>query len=396
MLSVESFASYPPQARQLAVTQLKILERLPVSLAALLLRELIGFDWKFPAERRELTRQFTFLAGLSEEQFRAEIAPFAALQIAPELETSDWVNQPAQFSEKLTAHLWATHQIEAFRTAATRYIEHSNPEPVRLPVHRASIVVIGQGAANSSYRLFRKLKAHGTYYNDVEAGADGMAAILRAAAQRAREHPEPYAHWYIDGGKPQPTDALTTVSYHALAPARAVLQAQMRKAYEAGQFDPEAFRSMLARTGPEKLGLAGDPTLDRFAVSLLTEGSGTQVFSTTFVQWAARETLRRAQPLTLVVRFAPRQKEGPMGELLSESQRTPVLDPQGSLIDADNGAYYTWLNQQRLSEPGNATFLVWLEDQRQALVIHGKPQPSKPQPGKPTLAGLVESVLTAG
>ena len=40
--------------------------------------------------------------------------------------------------------------------------------------------------------------------------------------------------------------------------------------------------------------------LNRFQLSLLTEGSGTQVFSTTFVQWAAREALRRAQPLTLV------------------------------------------------------------------------------------------------
>ena len=96
------------------------------------------------------------------------------------------------------------------------------------------------------------------------------------------------------------------------------------------------------------MGSGGDSVLNRFQLSLLTEGSGTQVFATTFVQWAARETLRRAQPLTLFARFTPRQRENPMNELLAETQRRPELDPQGSLVDADMGAYYTWLNQQRL------------------------------------------------
>ncbi len=109
--------------------------------------------------------------------------------------------------------------------------------------------------------------------------------------------------------------------------------------------------------------------LNRFELSLLTEGSGTQVFATTFVQWAAREALRRAQPLTLLARFGPRQRENPMNVLLNEAQRRPELDPQGSLVDADMGAYYTWLNQQRLSGAEKATFLVWFEDHREALAI---------------------------
>ena len=101
----------------------------------------------------------------------------------------------------------------------------------------------------------------------------------------------------------------------------------------------------------------------------LTEGSGTQVFSTTFVQWAAREALRRAQPLTLVTRYAPRQREKQMNELLAERQRAPELDPQGSLIDADMGAYYTWLNQQRLAGEEKSAFLAWFEDHEEAVVI---------------------------
>ena len=33
------------------------------------------------------------------------------------------------------------------------------------------------------------------------------------------------------------------------------------------------------------------------------------------------------------------------------------------------GAYYTWLNQQRLSGAGQATFLAWFEDHEEAVAI---------------------------
>jgi hypothetical protein len=114
---------------------------------------------------------------------------------------------------------------------------------------------------------------------------------------------------------------------------------------------------------------AGDEVLDRFQVKLLTEGSGTQVFSTTFAQWTAREALRRAQPLTLMVRFAPRQRQRPMNELLASAHGDPDLDFTGSLVDGDMGAYYNWLNQQRLPAAGQSGFLVWFEGKSQALAI---------------------------
>jgi hypothetical protein len=109
--------------------------------------------------------------------------------------------------------------------------------------------------------------------------------------------------------------------------------------------------------------------LDRFRIKMLTEGSGTQIFTTTFAQWTAREALRRAQPLTLLVRFAPRQVQKPMNELLAATLETTELDPVGSLVDADMGAYYNWLNQQRLPGANQASFLVWFEGHTQALVI---------------------------
>jgi len=58
-----------------------------------------------------------------------------------------------------------------------------------------------------------------------------------------------------------------------------------------------------------------------------------------------------------------------MNELLSGSSGNPELDFTGSLIDADMGAYYQWINQQRLPESERSSFLVWFEGHSQALAI---------------------------
>ena len=370
-LTPEHFAAYPPEARQLATKQLSLLQRLPLAFLPLLLRELIVYDWKFPAERIDLDRQFTYLA--HPQILTTAMAPFAQLRMTRELEQTDWVNSPAVFSEQLSAHLWATHQIDTFRNAAVDYVGKataSAPDPP-LPTHRLGIGIIGQGVAKNDYRLFRKLRPQGTYYTQIKYNG-GVQTLLAAAAARAKTHPVPYGHWYIDGATSLPVpEGVSRISYSALATPRTALQSRMLKTYEASVFDPEAFRTMLAQMKPEDVGLASgsDGLLNRFQLSLLTEGSGTQVFATTFVQWAARETLRRAQPLTIVARFTPRQRDKQMNELLAESQRKPELDPQGSLVDADMGAYYTWLNQQRLPGEDKSAFLVWFEDHDEALAI---------------------------
>jgi hypothetical protein len=372
-LTPSSFAQYPPEARQLATERLALLQRLPLAFLPLLLRELIVYDWKFPAERAELSRQFAYLGNLAAGPFQAAMSAFAQLKLTHELEQTDWVDRPAIFSEQLSAHLWATHQIDSFRAAAVDYMRKataSAPDEA-LPTHRLGIAVIGQGVVKSDYRLFRKLRPQGIYFTQVK-HTGGVQVLLDAAAARAKAHPVPYGHWCIDGGASLTVPAgMKSISYGALSVPRATIQNRMQKTYEAAVFDPEAFRTMLAQMKPEEAGLGsgGDEVLNRFQLSLLTEGSGTQVFATTFVQWAAREVLRRAQPLTVFTHFAPRQREQQMNELLAEHQRKPALDPLGSLIDADMGAYYTWLNQQRLSGEEKSAFLAWFEDHDEAVAI---------------------------
>jgi hypothetical protein len=377
-LKPELFKDYPPEARKLVTDYIGALRPLPPTYVPSLMREVIDYDFKFPPERKAIERELENLKSLSDEQVKEWFLGFTQITLSAKLEKFDWVNSPAQFVEQLSAHLWSTHQLDAFRKAAMDYANRLQvavpPEPPAVP--RFGIAVIGQGAAGHEEPLFRKLRAHGGYFSRVNP-ENGLETLLNAVAARAKAHPAPYGHWYIDGGQEASHDpALTCVSYNALEPARAVLLRKMRGEIQTPGMGPESLRTQLAQMRPQDLGLgkAGsgknrDEVLDRFQVKLLTEGSGTQIFSTTFVQWAARETLRRAQPLTLLVRFAPRQRQRPMNELLSGVRSDADLDPAGSLVDADMGSYYTYLNQQRLTGAEKSSFLVWFEGHNEALAI---------------------------
>lgn len=373
-LQNQDFATYPPEAQKLAVDHLALLRRMPLAFEPLLLREVIGYDWKFPVERRELEEQFGYLRGMSEEAFANEMKPFAAIQLSPELEATDWVADPAGFSERLSAHLWATHQIEAFRAASVEYVKKLDGSRTArtLAMPRMVAVVFGQGARGSTYPLFRKLRRAGTRFNNVHE-TDGRAALLAALKTRATKSPEPYAHWCVDGGKSAPPDdKIAQMSYAQLQGVRDALVTKMRQVMAPGGAGPEALRSMMARMKPQELGLAGEGPeglLNRFQINVLTEGSGTQLFSTTFVQWSAREILRRAQPLTLVTIYAPRQREQSMQEQLSGKPHEVQTDAMGSLIDADMGAYYTWINANRLPGAAETNFLAWFEEGKEAVAV---------------------------
>lgn len=377
-LTPEQFAGYPPEARKLVTNYLGTLQQLPLSFVPGLLRELIDYDLKFPAEREAHEKELAKLSSLSPSQIKDWFQEFAEIRLSSQLEAFDWVKAPAQFVEQLSAHLWSTHQLDAFRKASNDYgdLLRSAVPPEPPPIPRLGIAVIGQGVASYNEPLFRKLRPHGAYFSGIKPEG-GLRILLDAVAARAKGHPAPFGHWYIDGGEEADhSPAVTCLSYKALEPTRTALLRRIQAELDRPGMGPEALRTFLAQLRPvdlgmdrEKNGAPKDEVLERFEVKLLTEGSGTQIFSTVFAQWAAREALRRAQPLTLLVRFAPRQRQRPMNELLSANAPHPELDLIGSLVDGDMGAYYNWLNQQRLPGAGQSSFLVWFEEHNQAVAI---------------------------
>ncbi len=374
-LTVESFAHYPPGARALAAKHLPLIQQLPLTFAALLMREVQPYDWRFPAERRVLEDQFSYLESLSPAARQQLLQGFAAVQLPERVTRIDWIRQPQDFLNELTACLWSTHQIDTFSQTAEHYTEawrEARPEP-QPPIPRLGIVVLGPGVRRDGYELFRRLRPEGVFFPQVTPG-EGWQAIVAEGQRRAAAHPEPYRHWYVDGGTPDPVLAAqwTASSYAGMKAAREALLRRIQKIIASGDGGPEKLRTAMAMITPQQLNMqvtAQDEVLRRFEVDVLTQGSGTQIFSTTFVQWTAREALRRAQPYTVVLRYAPRQRKLPMNVMLSGDTKEAGPDPAGSLLDADIGAFYTWINQQRLTGAKDSAFLAWSQEHQQAVAV---------------------------
>ena len=380
-LRQEHFSRFPPQAKAFACEYLVVLKQIPLSLLPVLLAEIIEYDWHFPREQRELTRRLAYLKSLKEASLASLMSSFGAVRLSDAISKIDWVNQPQHFSEQLSALLWSTRQIDAYREAAmqlqARLAQALPDEPPPLP--RFTLVTVGHGVAETELSLFRRLRARGVLFTAVN-DTQGLGTLTSFVSDRARKMPAKYAHWYIDGaqgdGACGAQQGVTAISFNDLAPA-ALKGLNLTRSFVEGvdtrmTAAPEAAQSFMAALKPEDLDLherIDDEPLRHFAVKVLTGGAGTQVFSTTFVQWAAREAMRRAQPLTTLVRFAPRQCAAPMNDLLRRNPTGQRMDVEGSLVDADMGAYYIWLNQCRLTGADQARFLAWFENHSTAIAI---------------------------
>jgi hypothetical protein len=375
-LNEAMFRTYGPLAQKLACDHLALLRNLPLVLAAVLLREIIVLDTSFPPERSAMEAQLTFLSSLSANELHKLTQGFAGLTLSPELTARDWVRSPGKFEEDLSAYLWASHQIDSFHTLATQFVDAvRKATPVSAPAApRWAVVVLSAELRKDGYPLFRKLQPHGVLFSSVS-GNDGTAAILRRLAKRAAETPVSYGHWYIDGGNPLPVESngISAFSWSESSPVREALLRKITSVLEGNAAGPEMLRSMMAEwttaewTQGESARATRDPLVEQFIVGIYGQGSGTQVFSTSFVQWSAREILRRAEPVSLVARFGPRQRQRGMNEMFAHP--ATEMDNAGSLVDADFAAYYTWINLNRLAGSENAAFIAWSESQQQAVAI---------------------------
>jgi hypothetical protein len=400
-LRLESFNHYPVEARTFAVTNVAILSRIPLSLLPLLLRQVIALDWLFPIEKEQITQQFRWLHQMDAATFDTLMAPFAKFSLPQELLRIDWVNHPQSFSEGLSAYLWSQHRIDEYHEAVREYEGNMQDaaSPALPAAPRWTFVTIGRGTQTTERSLFQRLMPYGTLFTQVDPSG-ALDTLFAELHSRVQEYPIKHSHWYVDGGPPLPQPAgigaLNVVSYQRLVPAArrefGLLNDFKAKPDRDKPAGVEAASSYVEALGPEDLGLTGttaDAPLRHFESSLLTQGAGCQIFSTTFVQWAARECLHRAQPLTLLARFAPRQMNAPLEELLTRDPLRQAEDKEGSLIDADMGAYYTWINQSRLPGADQSRFLAWFEDHNLACAI----SPTLPRGNASTQSVTMQQLL---
>ena len=393
-LTRENFSTYAPEAQRVACDHLDLLRELPLVLDAALLREIIDYDTRFPRERATIDGHLAFLAGLTAEERSKLTKSSADLDVTPELRGEDWVRFPQKFEEDLSAHLWASKQQDAFRAAAMGFadVARKATPPADPPIARSVVVVIGPELRKDGYALFRKLRPQGVFYPHVD-GAGGMEAILAQLSERVSSTHLPYGHWYIDGANSAANlpAGVSQFSWQGSTPLRAEVLKKIETVIGSGSGGPEMLRSIMANWALEaRNAQTGDPLVDQFVMSVYGDGSGTQIFSTTFVQWAARELLRRAEPVSLVARFGPRQRQRTMNEMFSLATAEPAPDFPGSLVDADFAAYYTWINLNRLNNPQPARFVAWSEAHGQAIAICPDCPRGAEAPNRTTISELLK------
>ena len=359
-----------------AAAQLPLLQSLPVPLAVTMMQQIARADRLFPVELDELKQTLRSLESPRQPSTDEAIQLFSKLRLSPELLRVDWHSDPSGFAEKMTAELWSSGQISDFRKAA-KLLMPSAPEKSSAPEKQSRFVVIildnSLSAKTEAPTLFRKLRPFGTFFPNVK-DKQGTKTIEKWIISRAAAHPEPYAHWDISGARMDAVSSapVISLSYDGLKDTRQQLLTRFNTARNtAAVGGPEGLRQALLYIKPEEIGLGPikDPVLQTFTMDIFTGGSGTQLYSTTFVQWTIREALRRAQPRTIVARFTPRSEATSMDLRLIHPELEPPSDGAGSLVDAEMGSYLSCVNLKRLPHGSDASFLVWHEGYGQALLI---------------------------
>lgn len=384
-LQLRDFDRFPRAGRSFAAGHLPLLRRLPLAICPSFLLQIRGLPTSFPRERASLEAQSNALESLSPAALASLLAPLEAIRIPEDLAARDWLENPADFISRLTAYLWSSSQITAFRDA-TEALFAALPATTDSTA-RLVITVLGRGAQPTPHP-FGKLRANGILLTNLHETnpADTFLTMLRS---RSANSPDAYAHWYVDGGDPWPSPisaGLTQTSFPALFPLRARVLSHMRDTIVSGDAGAEAMHDRLSGLTPAQLGAAEispDPVLQRFFTELFTLSSGPQIFSTSFVQWAGRELMRRAAPHTLLLRYGPRQHHRPFNESVGDLEAEKILDPEGSLRDAEMGSFYAWLEARRATPSGKLVFLSWLEGTSNLLLL----SPTAPA-GKQTNAPL--------
>jgi hypothetical protein len=154
-----------------------------------------------------------------------------------------------------------------------------------------------------------------------------------------------------------PADATSTgLSYDRLRGYRDDLTRALYEKIQAGVESPQAFaayaRSLRVAPRPGALRYAPE-VVQAFVRDLFLTGNGTLFVNNTFVEWAAVQAIRRAEPRLLVARYGVRDKMKPFSSLLLFSQprasdQIPLIeDPVGSFVDVEQLSHYVWLNAEK-------------------------------------------------
>ena len=390
------------EAASLARAHDEVLRRLPATVHAFILVDLQRWAALFPAEQRY---QRALLEHLS------QLAPGALLELSGGIARVEneaalariSERDPARFQDLAQGALRKQNLVTTWRREVDSFFQQIDPAlearlyPPDAP-RRVVLQLYGDGIAVQPDKLWRRFREGGLRVplrlDGVKNSGDYLRALFGVSANpkvdrgsswfdTLRSDPAfaPTDAWIIESHvalhdlvqKEPAADARapTGLSYERLLPYRDVLMRALFSKIQSGVESPQAFAAYARglKLAPEP-GVLLNPAeiVQGFVRDVLLTGNGTLFVNNTFVEWAAAQALRRAQPRMLVARYGVRDKLKPFSSLLLFSQpRTsdviPLIeDPVGSFIDVEQLAYYVGVHAEKSAAYRKRTLYLFLAE----------------------------------
>ena len=391
------FTGLTGEAATLAATHGEMLARLPATVHAFVLVELQKWPVLFGPEQRYQRALLEHLSRLPRPELEQAAAGIGRIEAdAGANRLGD--RNPARFQDEAQALLRKRGLVVAWRREVDVFFQKIDPaleaqlHPADAP-RRLVVQLYGSGIEVKREALWRRFRGYGVRVPLNLEGANGTEPFLQALFG-AREHGSaapallaaasqsaPLDAWLIEShealhalcGDAGGTSAgpLTGLSYDRLRTYRNELTRALNSKIQSGVESPQAFAAYargLQIAAPAGALLYSADVLLAFVRDVLLTGNGTLLVNNTFVEWAAVQALRRAQPRLLVTRYGVRDRLKPFSSMVLFSQprasdHLPTTqDPAGSFIDAEQLCHYVWLNAEKSPAYRKKTLYLFLAE----------------------------------
>jgi hypothetical protein len=380
----------PADAASLLRQHRELLARLPVTFRAFVGVEAEKWPTSFPPERAYLAALLEALGGVDVPDVFAAVVALETEAGCRDVKGGD----ARQLQDATQALLRRKGLLPRWRLEVERVFQRLQPEidrrlhPADAP-RRVVVLLYGQGIAIQRDKLWGRLRRLGVHVPLRLDGAGGPDAFLRALLGLRGGTTLPAAladqAWLVEagdafhalgetgGGGVRPV----ALSYERLRPHRDRLAQSLYQKVMSGVSGPQelaAYARTLDVRAPDGTALHPDEVVRAFARDVLLGGNGTLLVNNTFVEWASVQALKRAEPRLLVTRFGVRDKLKPFSSLLLFSSprptdQIPILeDPFGSFVDAEQFAYYVWLNAEKSAAYRGRTLYLLLAESVDEMV----------------------------
>jgi hypothetical protein len=367
------------EAAALAKEHRQMLDRLPATMRASLMVELHKWATLFPAERKYQGALLAHLSGVPRADTDRMFAGIAKIEADAGVK-SIGAGDPGQFQDESQALLRKKRLLYQWRGEIEKLFQQIDPvlERQLYPAdgpRRLVVQLYGNGISIQTDKLWERFKGSGFRIPlKLEGGGstDGFLQALFGGGPGAGIA-SPLDSWFVETG-----DGLskfggsgTTLSYARLRDYRDELTRALYDKVQKGVESPQAFAAYargltIAPGGDAFRHEAG--VMQAFVRDVFLTGNGTLFVNNTFVEWAAVQALKRAQPRLLVARYGVRDKMKPFSSLLLFSQpratdQIPEIeDPTGSFVDVEQLSYYVWLNAEKTAAYRNRTLYLFLAE----------------------------------